>query len=289
MRRLWAVARQTFIESIRARVTVVFMFALGGAILLAPVIASGPGLREQVQTTLVYSVGLASIIISVLTILLGCSLLCGEIQSRQIFTPITKPVPRWQYIVGRWLGLALLEVMLVAGAGAATYVSVKVLCYQASDAGARLAVENEVLCSRVRHEPTSAGKTVREMIAERIEELQKEGKLEEAIAKDGPEAVQKALQTWASNRLQQFQTAPFLGGLQWFFTGLQRPAGANAMIQFRFKAKTTRDPPDKALHCQWIFTNPDTGVFFARPNPTNRAETFPIDIETTFTLPGQVI
>ena len=294
MRRLWAVARQTFIEVMRGRVTTLFLFALTGLILLTPFVASGGSLRDHIQTFLVYSIALSGVLISVMTVLLGCGLICGEIENRNIFAPITKPVSRWQYLLGRWLGLVMLQGMLIGIYGSAIYATAYVIRYQSGDARSRWVVDTEVFCARERHpSPASVAKDPYALIRKKVNDaarskladLRKQGRYAEAVEKSGVRSVAAAIEGQAAEKLQ---TVPFFGMLQWRFTGLTRPTGENAAIQFRFKARAKPSPPDDTLRGLWRFES-TSGATYYLPNPRLRSADFPTKIETTFTVPAEVI
>ncbi|MCA9255322.1 MAG: ABC transporter permease subunit, partial [Phycisphaerales bacterium] len=60
-----------------------------------------------------------------LTILFSCRSLSREIESRQIFGLVTKPVPRWQILAGKWCGIMALNVLLMAIVGISTYIGTR--------------------------------------------------------------------------------------------------------------------------------------------------------------------
>ena len=60
---------------------------------------------------------------SIMTVLTSVDTLSGEINSGTIHTVISKPVPRWQIVFGKWLGFAgMLTLYLVLMAGGVTLV-----------------------------------------------------------------------------------------------------------------------------------------------------------------------
>jgi len=63
------------------------------------------------------SLGLASIQIcfSALVIFLGCSLFAREIDQKTIYTLLVRPIKRWQYLVGKFLGLQGVLGLLLLG------------------------------------------------------------------------------------------------------------------------------------------------------------------------------
>ena len=286
MRKIWTVARQTLIQSTRSRLIAVFVPALVGLIVLTSVAAGQTTPSDHVQAFLAYSVALSSLLLSVLTILLGCGLLCGEITGRQIFAPVTKPIARWQYLVGRWLGIVALQAALVAAAGVAIYALAHAIRYQAKEPRARRLLDTEVFSARARIQPMAASEDLYSLIDTRRDELKKQGRYDDAVAELGQMEIEGQILSWAIEQLNQRQTALPLRGLAWRFTGLPSPR-PGAEIQFCFTAKTTQDPPGNMLHGQWIFGG--QGFYYTRPGRANTVATFPADIQTTFTLPYQLI
>lgn len=59
-----------------------------------------------------YGVNLLTVTIA---ILLGAGSIAGEIENGTLQTLVAKPIPRWQIVVGKWLGLNLLNLGLVFG------------------------------------------------------------------------------------------------------------------------------------------------------------------------------
>jgi len=108
------IARNTFREGVRDRLFgVIGVFAvlvLVGSLVIGPL-----SLGEQVRIT--QDIGLASIslLCFMIAILVGTSIVHREIDRRTIYTVISKPVERWEFIVGKFLGLVA-TVSLLLGA-----------------------------------------------------------------------------------------------------------------------------------------------------------------------------
>ena len=112
-----ALARNTFREGVRDRLFLTIgIFAI--AILAASFIVGPLSLGEQQRIT--QDLGLASI--SVLTfliaILIGTGIIYKEIERKTIYTVLSKPVSRWKFIVGKFLGLNAIVAVLVLGMAA---------------------------------------------------------------------------------------------------------------------------------------------------------------------------
>ncbi len=125
-RRLRAVARVTIAEGLRMKLAIVF---IGLLVITLPALcfaAKGDGtIKGRVQMFLGYSIGLTGFYLSLLTIFFSCRTLANEIATQQIVILATKPVPRWQILVGKWLGIMVLNVMLVAFAMVFTYAGTR--------------------------------------------------------------------------------------------------------------------------------------------------------------------
>ncbi|HVP56477.1 MAG TPA: ABC transporter permease [bacterium] len=112
--RVMGIARNTFKEAVRDR-----LFAVIGVFAVFVLVSSfviGPlSLGEQVRIT--QDIGLASISVLcfMIAILVGTSIVHREIDRRTIYTVISKPVERWEFIVGKFLGLVA-TVSLLLGA-----------------------------------------------------------------------------------------------------------------------------------------------------------------------------
>jgi Cu-processing system permease protein len=112
----WAIARNTFREAIRDRILYgLLAFALllvGGSIAIADLAI---GQQERIMK----DVGLAAIsVISVLmSVFLGISLVSKEVERRTVYTILSKPLHRWELVVGKYLGLSATVAVNVAVMG----------------------------------------------------------------------------------------------------------------------------------------------------------------------------
>lgn len=128
MRRIWAVSRETFLECIRTRAMALFLAFLAGCILAMTLMIEGDGtLKGRIQTFLSYSLALVQLVLGVLTVGLTTWIITSDIRRKSIFILVAKPLPRWQYIVGRFVGVAMLDAAILAGCVLAIYASAEYL------------------------------------------------------------------------------------------------------------------------------------------------------------------
>jgi hypothetical protein len=105
--RIRAIAGNTLLELIRLKV---FYFLLIFGFLLIGLGAAIPELRFQEQFELFksFSYGAMSIFTWLLSVLATAMLLPKDIEDRTLYTILAKPVPRFEYLLGKLLGVLLL-------------------------------------------------------------------------------------------------------------------------------------------------------------------------------------
>ncbi|RMH43966.1 MAG: ABC transporter permease [Deltaproteobacteria bacterium] len=111
--RIAAIALNTFRDAIRHRVlygvaVVVLGFNLFGIVL------GEMSLNEEGRVA--RDVGLAGVSLfgAFTAIYLGVSLLYNEIQRKTIYTILTKPIARWEFVLGKYVGMCITLTLLVA-------------------------------------------------------------------------------------------------------------------------------------------------------------------------------
>src|SRR3954469_24063857 len=113
MRPIIPVALNTFREAVRDRILynlIVFALLMIGASLLLGQITIG------VERQLLTNLGLTAISIFgvLIAIFIGIGLVSKEIDKRTLYTVLTRPVQRWEFIVGKFLGLVVTLVVNTA-------------------------------------------------------------------------------------------------------------------------------------------------------------------------------
>lgn len=111
--RIWAIALNTFREAARIRVLYGILVLVVAANLLA-IVAGEMSIHEQARVA--RDIGLASISFlgSLTAIFLGVFLLFSEVQRRTIYAIVTRPIARWEFVTGKYLGMVLVLSVLVA-------------------------------------------------------------------------------------------------------------------------------------------------------------------------------
>jgi ABC-type transport system involved in multi-copper enzyme maturation permease subunit len=110
--RIWAIALNTFREAARMRVLYGVLVLVVGANLFALVLGE-MSYREEARVARDVGLSGMSLFGSLTAILLGLFLLYNEVQRRTIHAIVSKPIERWEFVVGKWLGMALVLSVLV--------------------------------------------------------------------------------------------------------------------------------------------------------------------------------
>lgn len=103
MRQLFAIASNTFRESVRDRILYSLVFF---ALLVLMMSLAVKEITIGDQDKVVRSVALGAIRIfgSIVAIFLGIGLVYKEIERKTIYTIASKPIPRWLFILGKYVG-----------------------------------------------------------------------------------------------------------------------------------------------------------------------------------------
>jgi hypothetical protein len=145
-----AVARAIVEEAVGTRAPILLvLLGVVGLPALPLLLDSGERLEYRVQFFLTWSLSGASFLLSLITILLATSSVCGDIESQRIHMTLVKPLRRWQYLLGKWLGIVLLDAVLVGVLGIGVYVGAEALRRSpGADSDDRRAVDEQVFTAR---------------------------------------------------------------------------------------------------------------------------------------------
>lgn len=230
-----AVARYTFLQCLRTRVVAAFSLLLAVVLTALPLMMKGDGtLAGQIRTFLIYSTSATALLLGLVTIFLSAGLVSGDVRTRQIFLLEAKPLARWQYLVGRWMGVVLLNALLLVVAcgaiyGLALHLRGKKDLPQTAGGPANQndyrRVETEIFVARDKVNPQPLN--VEQALAERIQSLRQGNRLEQVLESymekaqgDRQLAEQLLVDELRKQVSQERQSVPPGLGLKWHFEGI---------------------------------------------------------------------
>ncbi|MCZ7645409.1 MAG: hypothetical protein M5U26_09015 [Planctomycetota bacterium] len=270
-----AVARTVLDEALRMRIAVVFILMLLALLTLLPLtLDPGSPLRYRVQSFLSFSLGAAETLLCLMTIFLACGTLCDEIADRRIYTIATKPIGRGAYLLGKWLGLLLLNLLLLAVTGLSIFGFARLLAVQpALDAEDAAAVQEQILTARrtVRPAPPEGLDAEIERRLAEIAEKDPEFLAEQGRGRLARQVGHQALLNARS--LSPHQRVSFT------FENLGEAARSAGELQLRFKFRASKATDDgklalrMALNGREQLVRPSIDTFTSgsfRPEPSMR-------------------
>lgn len=110
--RMWAIALNTFREAVRNKVlAILVLFAV--ALMAFSLVLGQLSLHEEVR--IIKDLGLAGISIFgvIIALFLGVNLLSKELDRKTVYAIIPKPLHRWEFLLGKYLGLVVTMTALI--------------------------------------------------------------------------------------------------------------------------------------------------------------------------------
>lgn len=152
-----AVARSVLNEAMSTRIVPGVIIALFVGIVALPMaVDTERPLLYRIQQHLAFAFLWTTLLLSLMTVFFSCWTLSREVEQKLVFTTLTKPISRGAFLLGKWLGLVLLNALLVGVAGGAVWaLTVFHLAKQPpTDAYDAVSIRQRVLTARVSAAPT---------------------------------------------------------------------------------------------------------------------------------------
>ncbi len=113
MRKIVAIVKVTFLGGVRDR-TLFGIFVLGLLLLLTIPVFSYFSMRQTTEVAAGYGLSVISLIGLLLTVFMSGNLISRDVDRKSIHTVVTLPISRSQYVVGKFMGLAVLLLVSLA-------------------------------------------------------------------------------------------------------------------------------------------------------------------------------
>lgn len=170
MQPMLAVARLTLRAALRYRLVLVLASLLLAVVVTLPLVLKHDGSAQGfTQILITYTLSSITAILGLSTLWLGCGTLARETEDFTIQLICSKPIPRWQVWLGKWLGIMVLNVVLLSVSGLAV---LGLLEYKAGslDQAQQDRLRSEVLVARnsAKETPPNVDQEVEKLFQERI-------------------------------------------------------------------------------------------------------------------------
>jgi len=232
------------------KIAVVFIILL---IVLLPAMGvsmTGDGtLKGRLQTFVSYGFSLTNFLLSLLTIVVSVYSLTSDIQQRQIYTVLTKPIRRFQLLLGKLLGIILLDVALLVLFSAVIYAVIIYTpkFYRASQAE-RAQADNEFFTARAGLIPPEVD--VKQEVKDTYNRLEKTGQLPLGVSDN--KVSRENYIGGLTQSIKLGKRAVAVGQeLVWEFNNV-KPLDPNQSFFIRFKYDVSVNPPDLQVFGRWF-------------------------------------
>ena len=244
-----AAVSQTLVrESVRLKISAAFIVLTLICLPLIPLwIDPGEPVRYQIQNFLSDSMSLVYVFAACMTLILACATVSFEIRDRQIWHLASKPLGRLQYILGKWVGIVLLNLVLLLIGGVSIFGFTQYLGTRAVDPLEVIEVHDEVLTARIGVRPSLEMMSVEEVRGLAYDEFQKDSITREKVERGEVDEVSVIRDIAGRIRREQLdrQRSVAPGGFEdgkeydariYEFTGLEaaRRSGKNLTLRYRF-------------------------------------------------------
>jgi hypothetical protein len=256
MRSIWAVAKNTIKQALRMRIAVVFVILL---LVLLPVLGitttGDETLKGRLQTFVSYGLSLTSLLLCLLTIFVSIYTVTSDIKYRQIYTVITKPIHRFQLLLGKLLGVMLLDIILLVLFSAIIYSFAVYMpnIFKATDEEL-VQVDNEFFTARAALKIPEIDVT--EEVEDRYDELGRMDRL--------PDLPREQVIAELTKQAQLEKRAADVGGvLIWEFDNV-KPLTESMFIRFKYDVAV--NPPDMQVYGRWYAGDPQYVKYGQKPS-----------------------
>ncbi len=246
MRRVWAVARNTFLSAMRMRTAIVFMLLLMVLLPLLSIYGSGDGtIKGRLQSFVSYGLGLVGLLLSVLTIIVSCHSIASDIDGRQIYMVVTKPLRRFELVFGKLLGILLFDILLLAVFSSVIYaIAVQMPRLSGVKPDEAVVLQDEFFTARKSLAMKINTDEVNQAVRSEYNKLVKGGELDPSRKKAD---VLKELRT---NEIFKRHSVGPGGMVMWEFENVS-PSDANETVFVKFKYNASQTPADKTIRGVW--------------------------------------
>ncbi len=230
------------------KVALVMVALIGLIVFGLPFSVVGDGSQSgAVQSFMSFGLNATGLLLGLLTIFLSRSV-ADEFVHRQIFLVMTKPVARWQYVIGKWLGIVMLDGVFLLGSGLTIYGMVhyiKSTHPPIDDRFDEFKLNNEVLVARHALKCTPPDFRV-------PAKAEFERNLEEGMYDDYTDFNAKDIQRSLTKKYEAQWRVVGPSELRVFeFSNVLCNRSKGSEIQIRYKTDVSAYPPDEVFRAEW--------------------------------------
>jgi len=268
MQRIFAIAWLTWKAALRFKLFLVIAALLILAVVGLPLVIKDDGTAQGfTQIILTYTLSAITALLGLSTLWLACGTLARDIEECQIQVVATKPIARWQIWIGKWIGIMLLNAVLLALAGGCVF---GLLQWRAAKLPAEVqqTLHEEILVARGSAKEANSDADI-ESETDRI--LQNRLKATSVEKVDVPE-VRKQIREQVK---ADFQIVPPSYERVWKIDlGAAKNSLAGRPLQLRVKFNSAQKSPSGTFLARWLVGEPQKTKFWQSEPMSLAPDTF---------------
>jgi hypothetical protein len=248
MRSIWAVAVNTVKQALRLKIAAVFIVLL---LVLLPVMGlkmTGDGtLKGRMQAFVSYGLSLTTLLLALLTIFTTAYTLTSDVKDKQVYTVLTKPIRRFQFVLGKLFGVILLDAVLLILFAVIIYsitISLPTLLHADEEQVAQ--VRNEFFTARASLTPVEPD--ISAELDQAYNKLKQNGEVPAGV--DENPIARQNYKNELARRIGLRKRAAMVGEeLLWEFNNV-KPQDPNLFIRFKYDVAV--NPQDLSIYSRWV-------------------------------------
>lgn len=234
------------------RVVLVVVLALVSIVLLLPFALLGDGtLAGRLQTFIFYSMVGVAILVSVATVFMATATLSQEFKTQTLHLVVTKPITRFQILMGKWIGVNLVSLTMLAFCALTIYsFAVFIKNRPALFKRDEVNIRDVIWTARTAASPSEPDfeTAARERVREQVEG---EGRFFAA-------GDEQAVKAYISEMRSEWLRLNVAESTVYEFKGLLPPERPDTAYQVRYKVRASSPPLDDMVTLDFLFRDPDT-------------------------------
>ena len=249
MHSIWAVSRNTLAQALRMKIAAVVVLLLLILLPLMSMVMDGDGtLLGKLQTFTSYGLGLISLLLCVLTIAISTFTLSNDIKRKHIFLVISKPIRRWELVLGKLIAVILLNVILLSIFSGVVYACTLLIPRMAGATEMeKIKAKAVFFTSRVAIEASIDKEVLHERALSRYGELEKSGQIPAEMS------YGRVIRELFGQEMMKAKKVDPGEVKEWEFENvrLKTSDGPDAIFFIRCQYKVTTTPPDEKVFGMW--------------------------------------
>ena len=288
MRAFSAIVKLTFRHAVRSHIFQLLFGVLLLCVALIPTTITNSTAADFLKSSIFYSLWIVSAVLGLSSIWLGCFIMTCDIDSYQLHMVVSKPVSRITVWLGKWTGVCLVNLLLLAAASTAVYF---IILYRFDNLefppGEKERMRAEVLVGRraFRADRPDYSEAINELVRQKIKRLTSQGRtvdtqMQEKLIKDSQLEV-----------VSRDSEAKVGVVKSWRFSNIPGNTGKSLFLRYRPYINKVASEDQRPAHLLWSVGIPRERKAAAQAGPLaqQNAKTYDLYLYPLDDKPDQVM